>query len=177
MFRGFWRRLIFLVVLMASAQLAQYGMLGADAVEKALPVFSDIAKQAGVAFKVTCGGELTEYLIDVNGTGAAFFDYDNDGDQDIYLVNGSSRKTESGDGRPHDYLLRNNGDGTFSDVTEKAHLGDTSWSSGCAVGDYNNDGHLDLYVTNFGSNKLYRNNGDGTFFWKLEGPREWQVRS
>ncbi len=169
MFRGFWRRLIFLVVLMASAQLAQYGMLGADAVEKGFPVFSDIAEQAGVAFKVICGGELTEYLIDVNGTGAAFFDYDNDGDQDIYLVNGSSRKTESGDGRPHDYLLRNNGDGTFSDVTEKAHLGDTSWSSGCAVGDYNNDGHLDLYVTNFGPNKLYRNNGDGTFL-EVGGP-------
>src|SRR5437773_5109906 len=59
--------------------------------------------------------------------------------------------------------LRNNGDGTFTDVTEKAHLGDTEWSSGVAVGDYNNDGYLDFYVTNFGPNKLYRNNGDGTF--------------
>ena len=156
MFRGFWRRLIFLVVLMASAQLAQYGMLGADAVEKALPVFSDIAKQAGVAFKVTCGGELTEYLIDVNGTGAAFFDYDNDGDQDIYLVNGSSRKTESGDGRPHVICYGTTVMELSATSPRRPHLGDTSWSSGCAVGDYNNDGHLDLYVTNFGSNKLYR---------------------
>jgi hypothetical protein len=128
-----------------------------------LPVFTEIAKQAGVAYRITCGDEVTEYLIDVNGEGAAFFDYDNDGDQDLYLANGSSRKLQKAGNPPHDYLLRNNGDGTFSDVTQKAGLGDTEWSSGAAVGDYNNDGFLDLYVTNFGPNKLYRNNGDGTF--------------
>jgi enediyne biosynthesis protein E4 len=128
-----------------------------------LPVFTEIAKQAGVAYRITCGDEVTEYLIDVNGEGAAFLDYDNDGDQDLYLANGSSRKLQKAGNPPHDYLLRNNGDGTFSDVTQKAGLGDTEWSSGAAVGDYNNDGFLDLYVTNFGPNKLYRNNGDGTF--------------
>jgi enediyne biosynthesis protein E4 len=128
-----------------------------------LPVFTEIAKQAGVAYRITCGDEVTEYLIDVNGEGAAFLDYDNDGDQDLYLANGSSRKLQKSANPPHDYLLRNNGDGTFSDVTQKAGLGDTEWSSGVAVGDYNNDGFLDLYVTNFGPNKLYRNNGDGTF--------------
>ena len=163
MFRILGQSFMFLVVAVASARLAQYAMLRVDGVADSLPVFSDVAEQAGVTYKVICGDEITEYLIDVNGQGAAFFDYDNDGDQDIYLVNGSSRKAESADVRPHDYLLRNNGDGTFSDVTAEAHLGDTSWSSGCAVGDYNNDGYLDLYVTNYGPNRLYRNNGDGTF--------------
>ena len=128
-----------------------------------LPTFTEIAKQAACAYRITCGDEVTDYLIDVNGEGAAFLDYDNDGDQDLYLANGSSRKLQRSANPPHDYLLRNNGDGSFSDVTQKAGLGDTEWSSGVAVGDYNNDGHLDLYVTNFGPNKLYRNNGDGTF--------------
>jgi hypothetical protein len=132
-------------------------------VERPLPIFCDITQQAGVAYKITCGGAVTEFLIDVNGEGAAFFDYDNDGDQDIYLANGSSRNLDQAGNPPHDYLLRNNGDGTFTDVTETAYLGDKVWSSGVAVGDYNNDGYLDLYVTNFGPNKLYRNNRDGTF--------------
>jgi enediyne biosynthesis protein E4 len=135
----------------------------ADNAPERLPWFTEIAKQAGVAYRITCGDEVTEYLIDVNGEGAAFLDYDNDGDQDLYLANGSSRKLQKSANPPHDYLLRNNGDGTFSDVTQKAGLGDTEWSSGVAVGDYNNDGYLDIYVTNFGPNKLYRNNGDGTF--------------
>ena len=161
--RVLWPVLIFLVIAVGSTPLAQHRLLPANAVEKPLPVFVDIAKQAGVAYKIICGDQITEYLIDVNGQGAAFLDYDNDGDQDIYLVNGSSRRAETVGRLPHDYLLRNNMDGTFSDVTEEAHLGDTSWSSGCTVGDYNNDGYLDLYVTNYGPNKLYRNNGDGTF--------------
>jgi enediyne biosynthesis protein E4 len=143
--------------------VAQHAGFSANGIEKPLPVFTDITQKAGVAYKIICGDEVTEFLIDVNGEGAAFFDYDNDGDQDIYLVNGSSRKLEKTATPPHDYLLRNNGDGTFTDVTAQAHLGDTAWSSGCAVGDYNNDGYLDLYVTNFGPNKLYRNNGNGTF--------------
>ncbi len=74
-------------------------------------------------------------MIDVNGEGACFIDYNNDGYQDIYLVNGSSRKSEASGQNPHDYLLRNNGDGTFTDVTLEAHLGDRGWHSGCAVGD------------------------------------------
>src|SRR5213593_1424275 len=128
-----------------------------------LPVFTDVTKQAGIRYKIICGDEVTDFLIDVNGEGAAFFDYDNDGDQDIYLVNGSSRNLQKSGRLPRDYLLRNNGDGTFTDVTEQAGLGDTGWGGGCAVGDYNNDGFLNLYVTNYGPNKLYRNNGDGAF--------------
>ena len=129
----------------------------------ALPTFTDITRQAGLNMKIIDGDETTEYLTDVNGEGACFLDYNNDGYQDIFLVNGSSRKSEATGQLPHDYLLRNNGDGTFTDVTAQAHLGDTGWHSGCAVGDYNNDGFPDLYVTSFGPNKLYRNNGDGTF--------------
>ncbi len=138
-------------------------VLTANNVQGPLPVFTDITQKAGVAYKIICGDEVTDFLIDVNGEGAAFFDYDNDGYPDIYLANGSSRKLDKAGHPPHDYLLHNNGDGTFTDVTEKAHLGDTAWSSGVAVGDFNNDGFLDLYLTNFGPNKLYRNNGDGTF--------------
>jgi hypothetical protein len=158
-----WQVYIALVGILAAAPVAQKAPSSANGVEKPLPVFTNITQQSGVAIKIICGDEVTEFLIDVNGEGAGFFDYDNDGDQDIYLVNGSSRKLEKTANPPHDYLLRNNGDGTFTDVTTQAHLGDTAWSSGCAVGDYNNDGYLDLYVTNFGPNKLYRNNGDGTF--------------
>jgi hypothetical protein len=131
---------------------------------KPFTTFTDITGKSGLAsFKIICGDRVTDFLIDVNGEGAAFFDYDNDGYQDIYLVNGSSRSLEKAGHPPHDYLLHNNGDGTFADVTAKAHLGDTAWGGGVAVGDYNNDGYPDLYVTNYGRNRLYRNNGDGTF--------------
>jgi len=140
-----------------------YAGLTAANVETKFSTFTDVTKQAGVAYKITIGDEVTEYLIDVKAGGACFFDYDNDGYQDIFLVNGSSRKDEKEGHLPHDYLLHNNGDGTFADVTAKAHLGDSGWHAGCAVGDYDNDGYLDLFLTNYGPNKLYRNNGDGTF--------------
>ena len=163
MSRLFWQAVLLLVFLFTAALISDQSTSNTNSEVSTLPVFTDVTREAGVAYKITCGDEVTEYLIDVNGQGAAFFDYDNDGDQDIYLVNGSSRKSIKSGKLPHDFLLRNNGDGTFTDVTEKAHLGDTEWSSGVAVGDYNNDGYLDVYVTNFGPNKLYRNNGDGTF--------------
>jgi enediyne biosynthesis protein E4 len=131
--------------------------------QREVPTFTDITKIASLEYRITCGDEINEYLIDINGQGACFIDYDNDGYQDLYLVNGSSRKMQATGRLPHDYLLRNMGDGRFKDVTEMARLGDTAWSSGCAVGDYNNDGYLDLYITNYGPNKLYRNDGNGTF--------------
>ena len=144
----------------------------------ALPVFKEISQQAGLTMKIVDGDELTEYLTDVNGEGACFLDYDNDGFQDLFVVNGSSRRSEVSGQRPHDYLLRNNGNGTFTDVTSKAHLGASGLHSGCAIGDYNNDGFADIYVTSFGPNLLYRNNGDGTFteLAKLAGVADphWQ---
>ena len=100
-----------------------FEQLRASALEKTLPVFVDIAKQAGVADKIICGDKVTEYLIDVNGQGAAFLDYDNDGDQDIYLVNGSSREAEMEGQPPHDYLLRNNGVGPGQKRYERGRKG------------------------------------------------------
>jgi len=131
--------------------------------ETQFTAFTDITQKAGLARKITIGDAVSDYLIDVKAGGACFFDYDNDGFQDIFLVNGSSRKDEREGHPPHDYLFHNNGDETFTDVTAKAHLGASGWHTGCAVGDYDNDGYLDLYVTNYGPNILYRNNGDGTF--------------
>ena len=142
-----------------------FGVLSAapaQAAEPPFPSFRDITHQAGLAYKITCGDLATHSLIDVNGQGACFLDYDGDGFLDIYLANGSSQSLDRAGTPPHDYLLRNQGDGTFADVTNRTGLGDTRWTSGCAVGDYDNDGDPDLYVTNYGPNKLYRND-DGRF--------------
>jgi hypothetical protein len=130
---------------------------------KRFPTFVDITKQAGLNIRITLGDEVTEYLIEVKSLGVCFFDYDNDGFQDIFFVNGSSRQMESAGRPPHDYLFHNNGDGSFTEVTAKARLGDSGWHTGCSVGDYDNDGDMDLFVTNYGPNRLYRNNADGTF--------------
>ncbi len=127
-----------------------------------LPSFHDITDEAGLGYEITCGDPVTESLVDVNGQGACFLDYDGDGLLDIYLANGSSRSLDRAGEPPHDYLLKNQGDGTFANVTKSAGLGDTNWSSGCTVGDYDNDGDSDLYLTNYGANKLYRN-VDGAF--------------
>ena len=141
---------------LATLPSSQIGIL---AEELALPTFQDITVQAGLSHMITCGGLVTETLLDVNGQGACFLDFDGDGWLDVYLANGSSRSLDDAGKAPHDYLLRNRGDGTFADATEALGSGDTSWSSGCAVGDYDNDGDPDLYLTNYGPNKFYRNDG------------------
>jgi hypothetical protein len=153
------------VILLATGSrfLARSADQAADGAAAPLPIFTDITAQAGLNMKIVDGDEITEDLIDVNGEGACFLAYNSDGYQDIFLVNGSLRKSEAMGKLPHDYLSRNNGDATFTDVTEQAHLGDSGWHRGCAVGDYNNDGFQDIYLTSFGPNTLYRNNGDGTF--------------
>ena len=97
------------------------------------------------------------------GGGAAFFDYDNDGWLDIFLVNGTSFDPDGPRRGPTSYLFHNNRDGTFTDVTKKAGLTHSGWGQGCCVGDYDNDGFDDLFVTFWGRNVLYHNNGDGTF--------------
>jgi hypothetical protein len=166
-----WVCLLAFSITFLIAGLSQLRSAGLRAAKPSLPlpVFTDISRQAGLNMKIIDGDELTEYLIDVNGEGACFIDYNNDGFQDIFLANGTSRHLEATGKAPHDYLLRNNGDGTFTDVTAQAHLGGSGWHSGCAIGDYNNDGFPDIYVTNFGPNLLYRNNGDGTFT-EVAGP-------
>src|SRR5437660_8636360 len=124
--------------------------------------FVDIASAAGLRAPVIYGGvENKKYILESTGCGCAFFDYDNDGWIDIFLLCG----TRLGGDPPEatNRLYKNNRDGTFTDVTEKSGLGAVGWASGVCVGDYNNDGFEDLFCTYFGQNRLYRNNGDGTF--------------
>ncbi len=124
-------------------------------------VFTDITEQAGLAHAKNVSGRATgkQFLLEEMGCGVALFDYDNDGWLDIFLVNGTTFEQA----RPTSYLFRNNRDGTFTDVTEKAGLLASGWGQGCCAGDYDNDGFDDLFVTYWGRNKLYHNNGDGTF--------------
>jgi hypothetical protein len=134
----------------------------------------DVAPAAGLTAKTVYGGERTKrYILETTGGGVAFFDYDNDGWLDIFLVNGS-RLGEPVAATHH--LYRNNRDGAFRDVTRPAGLDKSAWGQGVCAGDYDNDGHTDLFVTSWGRNALYRNNGDGTFSDSAEaaglaGPR------
>ena len=125
--------------------------------------FVDATAEAGIDFKHTDGRSDQKYLLETLGSGAVFFDYDNDGNIDLYVVNGADLPGSTSPTPPTNILYRNNGDATFTDVTAQAGVGDTGYGVGCAAADYDNDGHQDLYVTNYGTNVLYRNNGDGTF--------------
>ncbi|HYM06852.1 MAG TPA: CRTAC1 family protein [Terriglobales bacterium] len=126
--------------------------------------FVDVAPQAGFTAKTTFGGERTKkYIIETTGGGVAFFDYDNDGWPDIFLVNGSRLEGFGSGPQPTNHLYHNNRDGTFRDVTKQAGLEKSGWGQGVCAGDYDNDGYTDLFVTYWGHNVLYHNNGDGTF--------------
>jgi len=126
--------------------------------------FVDIAARAGLTAKTVAGDEKRKkYIIETTGSGAAFFDYDNDGWPDVFLVNGSTLAGFPNGQGPTSHLYHNNGDGTFADVTRKAGVALTGWGQGVCAGDYDNDGWLDLYVTFWGHNVLLHNNGDGTF--------------
>ena len=127
------------------------------------PIFVDTTESAGITFEHTDGRSGIRLFNEFLGSGGGFFDYDADGDLDIYLVNGAIQTENAQTETPHNVLYRNNGDGTFTDVTETAGVGSTTYGAGATAGDYDNDGDLDLYVTNFGEDQLYRNNGDGTF--------------
>ena len=126
-------------------------------------IFSDVTVISGIDFKHTDGESRQRLFNEFLGAGGGFFDYDNDGDLDIYLVNGTPQTSSESDQLPHNRLYRNDGDDSFTDVTQMAGVGDTGYGIGCTVGDYDNDGDLDLYLTNFGSNVLYQNSGNGTF--------------
>jgi len=125
--------------------------------------FVDVTEKAGIHFFHADGRSGRHYFVETLGSGVAFFDYDNDGWLDLYFVNGAELPGIKYDPPPTNVLYRNNRDGTFTDVTETAGVGDTGYGVGVCAGDYDNDEYLDLYVTNFGRNVLYRNNGDGTF--------------
>ena len=136
-------------------------------VDNAPVVFTDITKQSGLdKFHHRSGTAKKESIIETPGSGVALLDYDNDGWLDIYLLNGSTIAAFKGNEPPpppHAMLFHNNHDGTFTDVTDKAGVANERWGFGVAVGDYDNDGWPDIYVANYGKNRLYHNNHDGTF--------------
>jgi hypothetical protein len=125
--------------------------------------FADVAEKAGLTAENVFGGvNNKKYIIETTGTGVAIFDYDNDGWPDIFIVNGTTLEGFPSDHAPTNHLYHNNHDGTFTDVTAKAGLVATGWGQGVCVGDYDNDGWEDLYVTYYGKNRLYHND-HGTF--------------
>ncbi len=128
-------------------------------------VFQDIAEKAGLTTRhQTMGSPEKNYILETTGSGVALLDYDNDGWLDIYLVNGSTYDALNGKVEPpHAALFHNNHDGTFTNVAERAGVTNDRWGFGVAIGDYDNDGWPDIYVSNYGKNRLYHNNHDGTF--------------
>jgi hypothetical protein len=134
-----------------------------------LPSFTDVTKEAGITFRHSIGDLHLDNIVEGTGSGVCAFDYDNDGLQDLYFVNGAWTKGVS-ENRGRDLrdklanqLYKNSGNGTFTDVTTASGTGDKTFGTGCSAADYDNDGDVDLYVLNYGPNLLYRNNGDGTF--------------
>lgn len=126
--------------------------------------FVEVAAKSGIAFTLTSGGPEKRTIIEAKGGGGiAWIDYDNDGFPDLFLVNGSTFEHWKNGDSPRSRLYHNNRNGTFTDVSEHSGLTHTGWGMGVCVGDYDNDGFDDLYVTYYGGNVLYRNNGNGTF--------------
>ena len=126
--------------------------------------FEDVARQAGLTDTVYYGSsEQVQYIVEANGCGVAFYDYDNDGWLDVFLLNGTRLGGLPPGATATNRLYRNNRDGTFTDVTRDAGLVRSGWANSVCIGDFDNDGNDDLFVTYWGQNVLYRNNGDGTF--------------
>ena len=134
-------------------------------VDKGSVVFQDITKAAGLSnWTHKMGVPRKDFIVETNGSGVCLIDYDNSGWPSIYLVNGSTFQALDGkEEPPHAALFHNNHDGTFTDVSAKAGVQNDRWGYGCSVADYDNDGWPDIYVNNYGKNRLYHNNHDGTF--------------
>lgn len=183
------RRSFVLLSLCAAAQQAfPQGIASRDVKAQAAPApsgkpfnahFEDVAEAAGLTAPVIYGGvESKKYILEANGCGCAFIDYDNDGWMDVFLVSGT--RLEGAPPEATNRLYKNNRDGTFTDVTENSGLHLVGWGNGVCIADYNNDGFDDIFITYFGQNRLFRNNGNGTFtdvtkqagLWQ-EGPPRW----
>jgi hypothetical protein len=168
-----WNRRAFISSLLSASASSLFPCPGAiplaaadsESVSHSVPLFSrfyDVAHAAGLTTPMIYGGmDHDTYIIESMGGGCAFFDYDNDGWMDAFVLGGT--RLEGAPVGASNRLFKNNRDGTFTDVTEQAKLHDAGWANGVCVGDYNNDGWEDLFCTYFGQNKLYRNNGNGTF--------------
>ena len=140
--------------------------------------FTRVTDEAGIQFRHFNGATGEKHLVETMGGGAAFFDYDNDDDLDLYFVNGAPVRESRMDSRdnvgavfnpdalPTNRLYQNNGDGTFTDVTQRAGIGDTGYGIGCCVADYDNDGDFDVILTHYQAemNTLYQNDGNGVFW-------------
>src|SRR5579872_483084 len=126
--------------------------------------FTDMAAKAGL-IAANVSGDITnkKYILEMNGSGVAFLDYNRDGYVDLFVVNGAQLEPRAGTADPVSHLYRNNGEGTFTDVTREAGLAYSGWGQGACVADFDNDGYDDLFVTYYGKNQLYHNNGNGTF--------------
>jgi len=159
----FWlpiaRTTLLLAVLLAAATGSQAQQGAKPQPSQPIAKFVDMADKAGLTMSEIFGGvDTKKYIIETTGTGVALLDYDNDGWLDIFIVNGTTLEAAKTGKGPTNHLYRNNHDGTFTDVTEKAGLaGPTGWGQGVCVGDYDNDGWDDLYVTYYGKNRLYHN--------------------
>ena len=126
--------------------------------------FRNVAREAGIDFTTTFGGTTNNtYLLETTGTGVALIDYDGDGLLDLFFVNGTTLEGFPAGKTPTNHLFRNRGNGAFADVTDRAGLTASGWGQGACVGDYDNDGHDDLFVTYYGQNRLYHNDGAGRF--------------
>jgi len=162
-------KVLVIAALAAVAGLAFYPSLPADPSQAKptidIPVkFTDIARAAGITFKQDSTASDQKYYLETMGTGVGWIDYNNDGLYDLYLVQSSATEAYKPPHPLRSALYRNNGDGTFTDVTKQAGVGaEGLYGQGVAVGDYDNDGNQDLYVTGYGRSILYHNNGDGTF--------------
>lgn len=151
------KRALLGLCLLAALRLAAFSLP-----EDTFPKLVDVAGKVGITLMNICGGPSKDYIVEANGNGAAFLDYNNDGNMDVLIVNGSTLDSYKKGGDPMVALYKNIG-GTFVDVTREAGLLKRGWGMGVCVGDYNNDGYPDLYVTAYGPSVLFRNNGDGTF--------------
>src|SRR6202051_2390327 len=151
-------RIIFQAWILVGICCGQEVKTSSTSPNKQLANFTDVAEKTGLTMQEIFGGiEAKKYIIETTGTGVAIFDYDNDGWPDIFLVNGTRLEGFPAGNEPSNHLYRNNHDGTFTDVTVKAGLTATGWGDGACVGDYDNDGWEDLYVTYYGRNRLYHN--------------------
>ena len=155
----------FLLVSLLIIPAEFYGWKSSSAVTSPrILTFHDVAKSAGLTDTVVYGGiDTVKYIVEANGCGVAFFDFDNDGWQDIFVPNGWRLEGFAKGKEPINHLYRNNRDGTFTDITGQAGLERSGWANGICIGDYDNDGYDDLFLTYWGKNALYRNNGDNTF--------------